>query len=48
MKPKGKENPDNPEEDEIGLLEYLEELIGSNKFKTQIKKYESSYEEMFG
>lgn len=45
MKPKGKENLDG--EDEVGLLEYLEDLIGSDKFKASIKEKELKYEEMF-
>lgn len=42
MKPKGKN------EDETGLLEYLEELIGSDKYKREIDQEEEKYEGLFG
>jgi len=42
MKPKGKN------EDEMGLLEYLEELIGSDQYKREIDTQEQNYEGLFG
>jgi len=39
MKPKG--NATN----EVGYLEYLEELIGSDQFRERIEDYDEAYEE---
>ena len=46
MKPKGKENIDG--EDEVGLLEYLEDIIGSDRYKQEIKVKEKTYEDLIG
>lgn len=40
MKPRSGD-PDKP-----GLLEYLEDLIGSNKYKEQIDKYDEEYDQL--
>ena len=40
MEPKGRN------EDQVGLLEYLEDIIGSNKYVDEIKELEKNLEEM--
>ena len=46
MKLKGKEKENG--EDETGLLEYLEDIIGSDKYKVNIKEFEKTYESLIG
>jgi len=46
MKPKGKEREEG--DDEVGLLEYLEDIIGSDKYKKEIKEKEKIHESLIG
>jgi len=39
MKPKGNNS------NEVGYLEYLEEIIGSDQFRERIEDYDEAYEE---